>query len=133
MQIHKIAVIEDDAPIRNMYKLKLENNGFLVSTAEDGKQGLEIIKQFKPGLLLLDLKMPVMSGDEMLREVRKHSWGSNIRVIVLTNISRDEAPTDLQFLSIDRYIVKAHYTPGQVLEIVNDVLGLKNSLKTAKI
>lgn len=125
MQIYKIAVIEDDAPIRNMYKLKLENNGFQVSAAEDGKQGLEIIKQFEPDLLLLDLKMPVMSGDEMLRELRKYPWGSNIRVIVLTNISRDEAPADLRFMNIDRYIVKAHYTPGQVLEIVNEVLGIK--------
>jgi DNA-binding response OmpR family regulator len=117
-----VAVIEDDRPIRELYQFKLELEGFTVITASNGAEGLELIKQTPPVLILLDLKMPVMNGDEMLKKLRAEEWGQNIRVIVLTNISRDEAPQVLRFLNVDRYIVKVHHTPQQVLEIVHEVL-----------
>jgi DNA-binding NarL/FixJ family response regulator len=66
--------------------------------------------------------MPEMSGDEMLEKIRATDWGSKPRVIILTNISRDEAPHNLRFLNVDRYIVKAHHTPSQVIDIVNEVI-----------
>jgi hypothetical protein len=64
-----------------------------------------------------------MGGSEMLAHLRSERWGSEIRVIVLTNISKDEAPPALRFLHVDRYIVKAHHTPAQVVSIVHEVLG----------
>jgi CheY-like chemotaxis protein len=67
--------------------------------------------------------MPIMGGTEMLARLRAESWGSDARVIVLTNISKDEAPQALRFLHVDRYIVKAHHTPAQVIAIVREVLG----------
>jgi DNA-binding NarL/FixJ family response regulator len=69
--------------------------------------------------------MPEMNGDEMLIKLREHEWGADMRVIILTNISRDEAPSVLRFLYVDRYIVKAHYTPSQVIETVEEVLRIK--------
>lgn len=122
--IKKIVVIEDEPAICAMYKMKLENSGFAVATAENGKEGLEVVKKHKPALILLDIKMPVMCGDEMLEKLRETEWGANIRVIILTNISRDEAPHKLRFLDVERYIVKAHYTPKQVVDIVREVLGV---------
>lgn len=119
---HLIAIIEDDAPIRQLYKTKLELEGFDVATAENGKLGLELLEQTKPALILLDLRMPIMNGDEMLVKLRESTWGADMRVIVLTNISRDEAPSNLRFLAVDRYLVKAHHTPSQVIEVVNEVL-----------
>lgn len=118
----KIAVIEDELSICEMYRMKLESAGYNVKTAHDGQEGLVLLEEFKPALILLDLKMPIMSGDEMLAKMRETNWGAEIRVIVLTNISRDEAPKTLQFLNIDRYVVKAHHTPTQILEIVNEIL-----------
>ena len=117
----KIAIIEDDAPIRELYSTKLGLAGFDISTASNGFEGIELIASVHPDLLLLDIRMPGMSGDEMLQRVRAEEWGSNIRVIVLTNISKSEAPSILQFLSVDRYIVKAHYTPSQVVQVVKEV------------
>jgi DNA-binding response OmpR family regulator len=125
--LYKIAVIEDDLLIRNLYKTKLEHNGFIAETARDGVEGLELVQTFKPDLLLLDLKMPYMPGDEMLKLLREHEWGSAIRVIIMTNISRNEAPSVLRFLNVDRYIVKAHYTPSQVIEIVREVLHIRQA------
>jgi DNA-binding response OmpR family regulator len=121
----KIAVIEDEPAIRNLYQTKLELEGFRVRTASNGVEGLELTELYQPDLLLLDIRMPEMTGDEMLMHVREHEWGANVRVIVLTNISRDEAPSILRFLRVDRYVVKAHYTPTQVTEIVREVLHIK--------
>jgi DNA-binding response OmpR family regulator len=115
-------VIEDDNDLQFMYKLKLEKEGFTVVTAGDGEEGLRIIQAVRPDIILLDLLMPIMGGAEMLAHLRAEQWGSDIRVIVLTNISKDEAPPALRFLHVDRYIVKAHHTPAQVVDMVRDVL-----------
>lgn len=118
----RVAIIEDEMSICEMYKIKLSIAGYEVRSARNGQEGLVLTESFKPHLILLDLRMPVMSGDEMLKELRQTDWGANIRVIILTNISRDEAPRSLQFLNIERYIVKAHHTPAQVAEIVQEIL-----------
>lgn len=119
----KAAVIEDDQDLQYLYKLKLEREGFQVVTASNGEEGLEVTQSFQPDIILLDLMMPVMNGTEMLARLRSEEWGSDVRVIILTNISKDEAPQALRFLHVDRYIVKAHHTPAQVISIVKEILG----------
>lgn len=123
--MNTILVVEDDHAISEMYRMKLAKNGFNVLNAFNGQEGLELAEKHQPNLILLDIKMPVMTGDEMLAKMRKTDWGANIRVIVLTNISKDEAPHNLRILSVDRYIVKAHHTPAQVVDIVGEVLNIK--------
>jgi DNA-binding response OmpR family regulator len=120
-----IAIVEDEPTISEMYRLKLELEGFTVVSAMNGQEGLEIIKKHKPDLVLVDIKMPVMTGDEMLEKLRATDWGATVKVIILTNISRDEAPHSLRLLNIDRYIVKAHYTPAQVIDEVRKVLDIR--------
>lgn len=120
----KVAVIEDDQPIAQMYAFKLTNSGFTVKTAFDGVSGLALLQQFHPDLILLDIMMPQMTGDEMLKKLRQTKWGKDIKVIVLTNISQDEAPESLHSLAVDQYIVKAHYTPSQVVDTVKAILKL---------
>jgi DNA-binding response OmpR family regulator len=121
----KIAVIEDDKPIQMLYKTKLEIDGFAVVTADNGKEGLKTLEDEQPILALVDLLMPQMGGFEMLSRLRETEWGAKIRVIILTNISRDEAPSALRFLNVDRYLVKAHHTPKQVVDVVNEVLNIR--------
>ncbi len=118
----KVCIIEDDKAIAAMYQFKLERRDYEVRVAYDGREGLKLIKDFAPEIVLLDLRMPVMSGDEMLERLRATAWGGDIRVIILTNISKAEAPQKLRFLNVDRYVVKAHYTPAQVVNIVDEVL-----------
>lgn len=122
-QSPKAVVVEDDHDLQFIYKLKLERDGFTVTTASNGEEGLEAIKALSPDIILLDLMMPVMNGTEMLARLRSEKWGSNVRVVILTNISKDEAPQALRFLRVDRYIVKAHHTPAQVVSIVNEIIG----------
>jgi DNA-binding response OmpR family regulator len=118
----KIAIIEDDLAIASMYEFKLKKSGFAVAVANDGNQGLTLVRSFLPDLILLDLLLPELNGDEILEKIRAADWGASIRVIVLTNLSKDEAPSRLRLLNVDRYIVKAHHTPAQVVEMVKEVL-----------
>lgn len=118
----KVVIVEDEAAIRHMYALKFKFSQFEVCEAVDGYEGLKIIEQELPDIVLLDLKMPKMSGDEMLRAMRATDWGNEIPVIILTNISKDEAPRTLWHLGVADYIVKSHSTPQKILETVQRVL-----------
>ena len=120
--MYKVAIIEDNQPIREMYSLKLKNSGYEVYTATNGQEGLELLEKIRPELVLLDINMPIMNGDEMLEKLRATDWGALLKVIVLTNFSKDEAPSILRFLNVERYIVKAHYTPAQVMKIIEQVI-----------
>lgn len=127
-QMPQLVIVEDDNDLRFLYELKFKRAGFQVAVAANGVEGLERIQQTRPDIILLDLLMPVMNGPEMLAKLRSEEWGSDIRVIILTNISKDEAPPILRFLHVDRYVVKAHHTPGQVVAIVQEVLNLPRAV-----
>ncbi len=114
----KIAIIEDDQSICHMYRIKFEAEGYEVETAENGKLGLELVEKMRADIILLDLMMPEMTGDEMLQKLRKTDWGKDIRVIILTNLGEQEASPILKELGIKRFIVKAEMTPRQVAEMV---------------
>ena len=114
----KIAIIEDDAAIAQMYRMKFEAEGFIVETAENGKYGLQLAEEMRPDIILLDLMMPEMNGDEMLMKLRATDWGKNIKVIILTNMGEQEAPATLKDLQVLSFIVKADMTPRQVAELV---------------
>lgn len=119
---YKIAVIEDETPIRELYRAKLILAGYDVRTAANGIEGLKLAEEFQPDLILLDIRMPQMSGDEMLAKMREKEWGADARVVILTNLSKDEAPSVLRFLGVDRYIVKAHHTPKQIVDVIEEIL-----------
>lgn len=114
----KIAIIEDDQAISQMYRIKFEAEGYEVETADNGKLGLELVEKMMPDIILLDLMMPEMTGDEMLQALRKTDWGKDIKVIILTNMGEQEAPPILKQLGVRRFIVKAEMTPRQVAEMV---------------
>ena len=114
----KVAIIEDDQAISQMYRIKFEAEGYDVETAENGKLGLELAKNMRPDIILLDLMMPVMSGKEMLAKLRATPWGKNIKVIVLTNRGEQEIPPVVRDLNITALILKANMTPRQVAELV---------------
>jgi DNA-binding response OmpR family regulator len=116
--MYKIAIIEDDLAISQMYRFKFEAEGYEVETADNGKLGLELAQAMKPDIILLDLMMPHMNGDEMLAEMRKTDWGKDIKVVILTNKGEQEIPLELKELGVEAVILKADMTPRQVAELV---------------
>lgn len=118
----KIAIIEDDPVINQMYRMKFEADGFDVRMAADGEQGVALVESFRPDIILLDMQMPHMNGAEALVEIRKADWGRDIPVLILTNLGEEEAPDILKTLNVSSYIVKADYTPRQVVARVKETL-----------
>jgi len=118
----KVAIIEDDLAIAQMYRLKFETAGFTAEIAENGKLGLALCEQMKPDIILLDLMMPEMNGDEMLEKMRATDWGKNIKVVILTNVGEQEAPEALKQMDVSAYAVKSDMTPIQITELAKQVL-----------
>ncbi len=118
----KIAVIEDDQAIAQMYRIKFEAEGYEVETAANGKLGLALAEDMHPDIILLDLMMPEMNGDEMLKRLRATDWGKDIKVIILTNMGEQEAPDIVKQLNVKHFVVKAEMTPRQVAEMVKKEL-----------
>lgn len=118
----KIAIIEDDQTIAQMYRFKFEAEGYQVETAENGKLGLELAAEMKPDIILLDLMMPEMTGDIMLEKLRKTAWGKTVKVIVLTNMGEQEIPDTVKALGVSAVILKADMTPRQVADLVKKQL-----------
>lgn len=122
MSATKIAIIEDDGVIRQMYRMKFESEGFEVEVAENGRDGVALVQHMKPDIILLDMHMPEMDGVTALTKIRAEKWGKDIPVIVLTNLGEEESPKNLRALGINGYIVKADFTPRQVVVRVKDAL-----------
>ena len=122
----KVAIIEDDQAISQMYRFKFEAENYLVNTAENGRLGLELIEQMRPDIILLDIMMPEMTGDEMLERLRQQPWGKDIRVIILTNKGEQEIPESIKALNVSAVVLKSDMTPRQVAELV------KKQLETPK-
>jgi CheY-like chemotaxis protein len=105
-----------------MYRFKFEAEGYTVQTADNGKSGLDLIQSMHPDIVLLDLMMPTMTGDQLLIEMRKSHWGKDIKVIVLTNMGEQEIPETIKKLGVTAVVLKANMTPRQVFELVKQHL-----------
>jgi DNA-binding response OmpR family regulator len=117
-----ILLIEDDEAIREMYELKFAHVGVAITTAADGQEALKLAHRIKPTILLLDIKIPTIGGEEVLEELQQQPWAKQMKVIILSNINEKEAPAKLRELHYDRYMVKAHFTPSKVVKAVTEVI-----------
>jgi len=118
----KILLIEDDEQIRNMYQVAFEAQGFSCQTAEDGTKGLEMVKNDKPDLVLLDIMMPNVDGMTVLTELKKDPELSMIPVIMLSNLSVQEGIDNAMALGAKDYINKSMVKPREVVEKVKTIL-----------
>ena len=118
----KIILVEDDVMLAEIYQTRLQLAGHHCLVANDGLSGLNLIKEESPDLALLDLMLPELSGDEILRVMRRSPWGKKVKAIFLTNISESEAPEGIEELGFDRYIVKANLANNELVEIVEQTL-----------
>jgi len=118
----KIVILEDNVALAEIYKARLEIIGYTCIMASDGESGLRIIEKELPDLVLLDMMMPVIAGDEVLKQVRASSWGADIPVYVISNLNEEDAPAGLRELGIEGYSVKANLTNDQIDRIVDGIL-----------
>ena len=118
----KILIIEDDKFLRELISRKLSDEGFNIQEAVDGEEGLKKIKEGKPDLILLDLILPSIDGFEVLSRMKEDPGVSAIPVIILSNLGqKEEVERGLKLGAAD-YLIKAHFTPGEIIEKIKNVL-----------
>lgn len=118
-----ILVIEDDKYLRDVLVEKLKKEGFEVSEAIDGESGLAMTAEKKPDLVVLDIILPLMNGFDYLDAKIKQETLAQIPVIILSNLGQREDVERGMKLGAKDYIVKAHFTPNDLISKVKKVLG----------
>jgi len=116
----KLVIIEDEESLRFLYVTKFRQSGFDVSVAENGAEGIHLIEEQRPDIVLLDILMPKMSGFEVLQRLKAHSNKAirEIPVVFLTNLAEDAGYAQARELGAAGYITKANRTPEELVHYV---------------
>ena len=118
----KVLLVEDDPPMVKMYSTKLKMEGFEVEIAYDGEEGLKKVEEWKPDLVVLDLMIPKMGGMDVLREIRNDPKIKKVPVLILSNLSQEQDIQLAKQLGVKEFLIKANFTPGQVVEKIKQSL-----------
>ncbi len=121
----KILVIEDDKFLRELITQKLKREGYDVREAVDGEDGVKKVTEEKPDIILLDLILPGIDGFEVLSKIKDNPERKDVPVVILSNLGqKDDVERGLKLGAVD-FLIKAHFTPGEIIEKVEAVLGKK--------
>ncbi|MFA6428861.1 MAG: response regulator [Candidatus Buchananbacteria bacterium] len=121
-ELIKILLVEDDQLIADMYQARLTEEGFKVFWTAIGSEGLKIAATEQPDIVLLDVILPEMDGFTILNELKAKADTKNIPVVLLTNLGQDSDLTKGKQLGAQEYLVKASFTPTQIVEEIKKVL-----------
>ena len=125
MEKHKILIIDDDEFLLDMYALKFRQSGFDAEACFSAPEALEKIRNgLKAEAVLFDLVMPNMDGFEFLRTVKGENLLPGSKLVILSNLGQEEDVKKGMELGADDYIVKAYFTPSEVVRKVRSVLGI---------
>ena len=119
----KVVIVEDNPSLAEIYKVRLELLGYKIYNAYDGEEALRIIEKEQPRLVLLDLMVPKIAGDQILATMRNSEWGKDIKVHIISNLNEADAPAGLREQGIEGYSVKANLANDQIDSIVGNILG----------
>jgi CheY-like chemotaxis protein len=116
--MQKILVAEDEKALNKAYEMILKRAGYRVKCAYDGEEALKLSTTFKPDLILLDLRMPKMTGIEFLKEYRQLKGHKGVKIIVFSNLDMQKE-IDLAFeLGATKYMLKAWASPDELQKMV---------------
>ena len=131
-----ILLVEDDPFLIDIYTTKLREESFSIEVATDGKEGLKKLREKKFDLLVLDIVLPKIDGWEILEKLKTElpkeakvkmrtkfsSPIKNLKIIILSNLGQKEELEKGLRLGADKYLIKAHYTPSEIVEEIKKVL-----------
>jgi DNA-binding response OmpR family regulator len=117
-----ILLIEDDPFLIDVYTTKLKEVGFGIEVAMNGKEGLKKMRMKKPDLVLLDVVLPTINGWEILEEIKKDENLKDLKVIIISNLTQKEDVKKGLRLGAAKYLIKAHYTPSEVVKEIKEIL-----------
>jgi CheY-like chemotaxis protein len=114
----QVLLIEDDGALAQMYRVKLERDGYTVRLAGDGEEALRLVAEQPPDLIFLDIRLPRMDGLAFLERLRAAERTRNIPVVIVSNYSEEELVARGLQLGALEYLVKSQTTPGQLSQRV---------------
>ncbi len=121
----KILLVEDDEGLADVYKARLDAEGFEVFHCDNGESALSDALKYRPDLILLDVMMPKISGFDVLDILRNTPDTSEIKIIMLTALSQDSDKERAKELGVDDYLVKSQVVITDVIERIRYHLGIK--------
>ena len=119
----RVLIVEDDKVMQKALRDAIVKNGYSVSVAAEGEEGLKSAIEEKPDLILLDLRMPNMGGMEMLEKLRSDEYGKNAKVVILTNVDDYQNVADALHNQTKEYIVKSDTSLKSIIDRVKAHLG----------
>lgn len=108
----RVLFVEDDSDVAEMYRLKLELDGYTVTRAADGEEGLKLAREIHPDLVFLDIRLPRMDGFQVLEQMRADDELLHIPVIILSNYGESELVERGMKLGALEYLIKAETSPA---------------------
>lgn len=127
----KVLLVEDEEFIRDLFKRQLDLSGFNTDAFANGQDGLAAISKNAYDLVLLDIMLPDINGLQILQNIRQNPASKNIAVVLLTNLGQDAIIKQGFELGADGYLVKAAYTPDQIVQEVKNIMQKKNAQHAA--
>jgi len=119
----KILLIEDEEIMINLLQRKLTQEGYEISVARDGEEGLKVMREVKPDLVLLDIIMPKMGGFEVMEGMTKDKGLKKIPVIIISNSGQPVELDRVQKLGAKDWLIKTEFDPQEVIEKVVKQIG----------
>ena len=119
----KILIIEDEEVLISVLKKKLIREGYDISVAKNGVEGLAKMKKDRPDLILLDIVMPVKGGFEVMEEMVKDEELKDIPVIIISNSGQPVEIEKAKKLGADDWLIKTEFDPQEVLDKVIKQIG----------
>jgi len=119
----KVLIIEDEEIMIDLLQKKLAKEGYEISIARDGEKGLEVMKEVKPDLILLDIIMPKMGGFEVMEEMNKNKELKKIPVVVISNSGQPVELDRAQKLGAKDWLIKTEFDPQEVIDKVVKQIG----------
>lgn len=119
----KIAIMEDEELILNLLERKLIKEGYELLVARNGEEGLKLIKEKKPDLLLLDIIMPIKGGFEVLEEMQKDDNLKDIPIIIISNSGQPVEIDKAQKLGAKDWLIKTDFDPQEVIDKIKKQIG----------
>ncbi len=118
----RLLLVEDDRFLRRACEVSLKQRGFAVTSAVDGEEGLRLARSERPDLILLDMLMPKLSGLDVLKALRSDPATRGLRVLVLSNSSREQDVQEVTRLGIEGYLVKSNLSLQSLGDEVTRIL-----------
>jgi DNA-binding response OmpR family regulator len=119
---HKILIVEDDDFLRSLAVTKLEKESFTVFMAPNGQDGLGIAQKELPDLIILDLMLPIMSGFDVLAQLKAIDATKTIKVIVFSNLGEESDIKKCLDMGANDYLVKANFTLDELVDKIKTLL-----------